>query len=55
MKTWKTFAAAFAWAKVYAKEHCHAYHGWKVVKTAAGEFAVAVFSKNTGVVEAYAS
>lgn len=53
-RTFTTFVAALAWAKTYARESCHFFHAWRVVKIANGGFAVAIVSKNTGAVNGYA-
>jgi hypothetical protein len=42
-----THHSALAWANVHAREHCHAFHTWRVIEHGRA-FRVAVFSRNTG-------
>ena len=44
----------WTWAKTFARDSMHPFHMWKVVKTDAGRYAVAIFSKNDGRLAGYA-
>ena len=53
MKTFDTYHTALAWARTFAREHCHTFHYWKVELVGVPEdiarkaWVVAVYSRNT--------
>jgi len=48
-----SFDKALSWAKKHGNENCHYHHYWRVVKADKG-YAVAVLSKNSNELVAYA-
>jgi hypothetical protein len=53
-RTFGQYVFAREWALKNARDYCHPYQGWQVVRR--GErFAVAVYSKNTGHIQGYAN
>lgn len=52
-KLFTRYDVAFDWAKRNARECCHAFQAWRVVREG-NAFAVAVYSRNTGDIQGYA-
>lgn len=55
MKTFPNFWEALAWGRTYAREHCHAFHTWRVERAGPHGYAIAIRSKNTGTLAGFIS
>jgi 3-methyladenine DNA glycosylase AlkC len=52
--TFSHYDIAMKWAKTYARDCCHAFQAWRIVREG-NEFAVAIYSRNTGEQQGYAA